>query len=366
MDDSPKNFKKYGEIFEFLDIHGVHYTKMCKNWRNDPIIVIERKGDVIVTAGSHGDEYGAVEAALKLSTEHILFTFIPARDPSGINSFIDNLEFLVDSGKEVRDEEGIIQLIKNNSDWFFEDKDLGVFIGVFWDISVCYAKIRDEWAGEDDINERLQQILDKNEKVREKLEGMRVLIPSSLPKSEGVGMFDRTFTSFVYRGKVLNYNRIFHIQEESMPEEVLCIKRYIDEKKPKIVLDLHEGYGDKFYQFVPIPDDPMKLDLEVNLVKTLFDGVIKNGLEVLKVKEAKEIMKEERKFFFNNPDDYTVITIFDEEGKSLSTYALAKLDSISSTLETGMRASLKKRIDMHKSAVIHLYENINGLIRDAF
>ncbi|MGQ4892485.1 MAG: hypothetical protein ACP6IP_08360 [Candidatus Njordarchaeia archaeon] len=356
--DIPK-LNSYTEVLEYLDVHGVRYNKLAKDWRKNWVIYAGLSRDICITAGSHGDEYAGVLSTVALAIEDIGQCIIPFRDPSGLISFSENLKFLTDYEGDIRTSEDVFRVIRNHADWVFESNKF--IIGAFWNIAVSYMPPQDDWSGENVINQKLQEFINTYDHVKEHLEGLRVLIPPNLPKSDGIGELGRTFTSFVLDGKVYNFNSMFHIEDvEKLPEEFVAVKTFLENLKPRYVLDLHEGYGSKFYQYIPL--DASRKDKQITLARIAIDGVKNSGFEVSTVLELKELKGSPTNFVYGEDDADAIVIMEDGLGKTLVGFAFHKLGSLSSTFETGLKAPLIKRVLSHYYAVLNVLDKLEELI----
>mgnify|MGYP000430340790 CR=1 FL=1 len=347
--------KSYDQVVEILEKYNIPYTKLAKDWQGNFIIATKVKSDVLITAGAHGDEHAGVVSSINLAIEgkHIV---IPARDPAGVNGFIYALKFLLDKEVKSKDYAYIIDLIKRNADWYHQSNEF--IVGIFGNIALCAMPPIDPWKGEDLINEVLQRELDKDERLREKLEGMRIIMPANLPYSEGVDLFDRAFTSFVINGRVENYNSLFDIPDEKIPYDFKKLKEFINKISPKAVFDLHEGFGDKFYAFVPVSKEEFNRDYD-EIFRKIKAELLRNGLKYLTVKEALNELPKERVYAYNDEREIAVILHFGKRCRSLSCYAYKELGAFSITFETGLKARFKERVMMSYIATKTAISSLN-------
>ena len=98
------------------------------------------------------------------------------------------------------------------------------------------------------------------------------------------------------------------------------------------------------------------------LAKSAIMAVKEAGFEISTVSELKSLKPVSLRFLYNGDNEDAVAIMDDFEGRTLSSFVFHKLDGLSSTFETGLRAPLINRVLSHYYAVIGVLEKIEGLV----
>jgi hypothetical protein len=210
-----------------------------------------RQPSVLITAGSHASEPAGVVGALKLLAElqsNLTVYVVPNRDPMGLEGYHRYLAYAL--GEEVTFENNaqLKALLKTRGQTVYEDQDL--VLSAIGDLVFGAMEPSPEYLGPSEVWLRVKRLLVESQTLRVRLAGLRVVVPTNMPDSEGCGLFDRAYTCYVTKDGVLkNFNRLFGIP--SAPQEIRCVQELMDQVKPGLSLDLHEGFGGGFYLIVP-------------------------------------------------------------------------------------------------------------------
>ncbi len=320
--------------------------KETKDWLGHPITVFEVGGErdkpILITAGAHGDEpagfYATLEIMIKLRSEHRTY-IVPARDPTGIHSLEYVLQKMFDI-EQCFSLECLKTLIKREGEVLLDTNN--IFLGLVGHVGFAFKIPDNPWEGVRPTISFLKEIIKKNERIRDKLYGSRILIPALLPRAEGVGMTGRMYTVFI-GDDVFNYNTFS--PSIDFPE-ISWMQRTIDEIKPWLTIDLHEGFGDGFYTFVTDKTS----EIEKSLLEVVLDQLKEHALPPLSIEKMKKFMGkiEGREFV----DDGIVKIATENFAKTLAGYSSKYCPSF--IFETGLRAPLQKRIDSHVIASLAL------------
>jgi len=347
--------KTYEELEEYVKGLGLSYEPLCEDWLGHEIFVARKKGDsegkVLIAAGAHGDEPAGVYAALELMADaksNLDLYFLPCRDPVGFNSLSYVLSRLLQVEIYVFSFGDLKGVCKDYGERIYAEWDVYVYrIG---DVGLAYSTrcYHDPWAGENYVTEKLSKAAKAG--LLDELKGKRVLVPAMLPLSDGVGLFSRVYSLYVTSdGEVVSYNTV---RRENVPKEVAAVAELVDRLKPTLTLDLHEGFGEKFYVFVNSKPGAA----ERKLLMGAFNRLRESKLELLSVEEMEKLMRGmgDREFL----EDGVVLS--SGEKPTLSLYA--SKHGASFTFESGLMADLEKRIKMHKLAVIGALEALGEVL----
>lgn len=187
--------------------------------------------------------------------------------------------------------------------------------------------------------------------LRDQLAGKRVLLPANIPYPEGRGCFDWGGNSAYITpdGKAAHFNRLF--DSDPAPVEVASVRAFMDRVKPGLTLDLHEGFGSKFYLFVPGADSR-----HLQIAQAMMRAVREVGMELSTYDEllplwgahAREITLAADGIFIHAPSSV-----------SFSGYAARFGPAV--TTEPGMSAPVSVRIraiEAAATAAIRVFETV--------
>lgn len=219
-----------------------------------PIPLIYKAGTgapVVITAGAHAVEPSGVSAALEI-LENWNYTFplymIPMRDPLGCQSYADILSHALYQSIHFETYEELNSILQKHADqvYFQNQEFLLVRIGA---LLFTNLRFHPEDAGFRQNERYVNELLTKNPELLQELAGRRIICPANMPEhSETVHCYERAFTAEISStGIISDHNRRFGSDEE--PPEVRIPRQLVDDVKPGLVLDLHEGFDDTYYFF---------------------------------------------------------------------------------------------------------------------
>lgn len=216
---------------------------------------------IVITAGSHATEWAGPLAALgllsTLRTEHKVY-LVPCRDPLGLDGFGPCLTEATGVAASLASMDDLRTLIDHHGEIVYDHG--GVQIATFDHIG---SIVVDESQTRQFVVEQhlLPEMVPTRADLIERLGGRYLFFVE--PWENGTygwegGPFEHPAqVLFVSRnGAVGNLNRFFN--RDDGPIEVACIRDLVDQVKPGLLLDLHEGFGDKFYLIVPLSEDPLQ------------------------------------------------------------------------------------------------------------
>jgi predicted deacylase len=227
-----------------------------------PIWAATRRGDpdrapILITAGSHADETSGPEAAVRLlaglpTTRTVVA--IPNRDPLGALGVPGAVRTLVDAN------------VPNFSDWgdvrrWLAERDAllaedGSFaIGIVGDFALAGMDATGDSFGTEKIIKSLSYWLETHPEDRAALDGRWILMPANAPDCDRRGTLEHGYSiRFTDDDFVGHYNRFFG--HPDAPAGVAAVRAFIDELRPGLTIDLHEGWNTRSYWFVPDANAP--------------------------------------------------------------------------------------------------------------
>ena len=214
----------------------------------------ERQPPILITAGAHADEVSGVFAAVELiesfETEHETY-IVPLRDPNGFAGYQRALARALAQTSEVSGTSQVCREIET----CLRSRGRVVCSGDDWQVFAvggelfAFSSPTLPNPGSFPLMQSLHERCCADATVAHALENHRVLLPALLPDIEECGAFARGYTVVVTEdGAVENLNRLFDHPAPLL--EVRIIRDLIDQVRPGLALDLHEGFGNKFYLIV--------------------------------------------------------------------------------------------------------------------
>lgn len=244
------------EIQGWIAEAGLEHDVLGVNFTGQPMIRIKRGGGsgrpVVITAGAHAGEPSGVLAALLLARDYAFDAptyIVPLRDPfawqgyeaalrsiagrptPGITDYASSLKAILSVGQEIHSDGSLV-------------------LAQVGDVVFATMPPASPPIGPRQLEQAVNLALAQDSALASRVRGKRVVFPSNAgPKAEGVGDYQRSFSATI-RGKgiVADMNRGFGGGEE--PSEVALLRELVDDVRPGLVLDLHEGQGATYYVFV--------------------------------------------------------------------------------------------------------------------
>lgn len=233
----------------------------------------EREPAVLITAGSHADETSGMVTASRLldmlSTDQKVYV-VPNRDPLGWEGFSAGLGLA--AGVAPPSGFGPAKdLLRSAGDVLYEDGQFLVAdVGGF---NFALVRPNRDTFGSEKAIKMLAFAMSVDAALSARLAGKRVLVPANAPDCDGRGVLDRAYTVVVAEdGFVGSFNRFFG--DPAAPAEVAAVAAIIDDVAPRLTVDLHEGWNDAYYMFVPEPSTrtPLETRLETSVRTALRDS----------------------------------------------------------------------------------------------
>jgi len=213
---------------------------VSKDWLGHDILagvieVGEERPNIMITAGVHGDEPAGVIAAIKAAEAlpvsanlYVLF----CRDPAGYSSLEHIFSRMFEEDIKITNYNDLDMICAN----YGELIKLGdLRIGIFKNICLVF-KPDFEKVSSAKIARNLDKALNEDKDLREKLDRMRVIIPSLSYRPGNPKIVSRAF--YIVEGTVVDYDCLS--DKIDLPESI-ALRSFIDKIRPVLVLDLHEG-----------------------------------------------------------------------------------------------------------------------------
>jgi hypothetical protein len=253
------------QLGERIRQSGLPYETLGRTALGREILCVELGGTkdppIVITAGSHAPEWAGPLAALELlqtiETGHRVY-LVPCRDPLGLDGFCacaSEATAAACSGESMAE---LWSLIEEYGEMAFDQE--GIHIATFGEIG---AIVVDESQIRQFVVEQhyLPEMVPTRPDLIKRLAGRYLFFVERWEEGwygwRGSPLHHPAEVLYVSpHGATGNLNRFF--DREDAPVEVACIRDLIDRVKPGLVLDLHEGFSDKFYLVVPLSDDPLQ------------------------------------------------------------------------------------------------------------
>lgn len=314
---------------------------------------------VLITAGSHADETSGMQAAATLmeylDTDHKVYV-VPNRDPLGWEGFAAGLSLAARVAAPT-DHTSALTILRSVGEVLYED---GQFLVAMLD-ELAFAIVRPtpDTFGSEKIIKMLSYAMATHPPLASRLANRRVLVPANSPHCDGRGVLDRAYTVYVAEdGFIGSFNRFFG--DPAAPIEVAALASLIDDVKPGLTIDLHEGWNDAYYMFVPEPSisAPLASKMQANVIA----GLRQRGFPTSSLTELVPNMPDEHLNRFtplgdglmtwrwpNSPQD-------SPHGLALMPYALQY--GVAFQTEVGRWSSLRHRIEYQRLVIKSLIERL--------
>jgi hypothetical protein len=227
---------------------------------NLPIWCAEGGGNklpaILITAGTHADEPSSMIAAAHvfehLQTEHQVYV-IPNRDPLGLIGFRAALHLALGEEVALTSAADVRNVLHRHGQVVFEDGSY--ILGSLGELAFATLQATPDSSGSEKTNKITRYWAKQVPSLFDPLRGKRLLAAANAADCEGRGVYDRAYTSYVsVEGVLGNFSGFFGYRHA--PVEVQVAQTLTDEVQPGLILDLHEGWDDKFYWYVPGEDAP--------------------------------------------------------------------------------------------------------------
>jgi len=216
----------------------------------------DKQPAIFITAGAHSTETAGVHAALNLlhglDTEHEVH-ILPLRDPMGFAGVNHCLSFAAGQPVELPDHDAVLDYLLAHGQQIWREGDLYLFklgnLGFMWDTPRPGPDTY--W----NIHRSMRQLIHDDPNMLKPLFGKSIMLIDTWIV-EGCGQMQRCFHIVLDMnpgGGWLHLNRFFG--RDDAPPEVAAVDRLMQQVRPGLTCDLHEGNGEGFWLPVPKPEE---------------------------------------------------------------------------------------------------------------
>jgi hypothetical protein len=336
----------YQELLNHLAASGKAPRVLGRTVLDKGLVCVEMGGNrepsVVITSGSHASEWAGPLAALQLlsalDTRHKVY-LVPCRDPLGLDGFVKCIGQSLGKPFVPKTSGDVLSLIDEHGEVVYGGRGIVIAtVGHFGVILVDESQTRRIIAEEYVLPELLSVRPDLARKLSEKY---LFFIDAWQPGEfgwEGEILDHPTKVLYVSRnGVVGNLNRFFN--RDDAPIEVDCIRDLVDRVRPGLILDLHEGFGSKYYLIVPLSDDP----LQDAVARAMTRSLSSRGFAWSTFEELAPFWGADIAAGFQDLGDGIYSGKHMTDGMSLGSYG--RRYGPTATTETGMDASVEQRIE---------------------
>jgi hypothetical protein len=270
-----------GDVLTALRASGKPLHEWGRAIDGTPLLAASTGGDklpaIFLTAGSHAPETAGVHAALNLldglETEHTTYV-LPLRDPLGFSGVNGCLSFAAGHPVAVTDYDAALTFLNEVGNLLWREGTLHVFefngFGFLWDTPQPGAERMMS------MNARLVSLVKEDPGALKPLWGKRVLVMCASQGVEGTGEMGRCWHGVMSaRGEWLHLNRFFG--RADAPSEVAAVDQLMQQIRPGLTCDLHEGNGPGFWMPMRRQSNP---DIVFEMTKAYFDVIHERGYPI--------------------------------------------------------------------------------------
>jgi hypothetical protein len=247
-----------------------------------PILSARTGGDkqpaILIAAGAHSDETAGVHAALSLlnffESRHELH-ILPLRDPFGFNGINHCLTIAGGQKVEAASHLEVLDYLKTNARLIWSEESSFIFllgeIGFVWRPHA--QGLESFWS----MFNLLSRLSRQRQKELEPLLGKSLMLIDASASFEGAGEMQRCWHGiWSKQGEWLHLNRFFG--RDDAPLETFALDRLIQEIRPGLVVDLHEGNGSGFW--LPIPKPRENIERSIAMAQAFFNYIQSRGYPI--------------------------------------------------------------------------------------
>lgn len=234
----------------------------------------DRQPAIVITAGSHADEIAGVFAALELARtiriDHAVY-IIPCRDPLGWNGFAATLRRVAPESGSVSKHDEAVTILRAH-DVLYDDGTLVIArVG-----GLAFAsEPTGAWISTHITRHKLPALLAEDHELATTLRNTRILVPGNVEANDGRTPYSYGgHTAYVGEGYGAHLNRFF--DRGDGPVEVAALRQFVDQIRPGLTLDLHEGFSSHYYLFL----HPASTAETCELAQVMIDAVRASGGQI--------------------------------------------------------------------------------------
>ena len=341
------------DVINFLEHSGLPLQDWGKAKDGTPMLSVRIGGikqpAVFITAGAHSNETAGVHAALnlmhKLKTDHEVH-ILPLRDPMGFAGVRHCLQTALKHPVQVSSHAEVLDFLRAEALLLWQEHDFCLYllgdVGFVW--TPRQPGLRSYWL----MTNHMEELIQSQPDTISQLAGKSVMMIDPDSDVEGSGTMQRCWHALISKDCAWRHlNRMFG--EQNIPPEVAAVDSLMQNVKPGLTCDLHEGNGSGFW--LPIPKPPENSELSFWMAKAFFEVISQRGYPItdyvdwlatdqtpLTARDPTWMFPEERL-----PGLFWVDTLRRGEGHNLMTYGA--LFGVGFGTEGPMSRPLAMRID---------------------
>ena len=273
-------------VIEALHASGKPLHEWGRAVEGTPLLAAQTGGEklppIFITAGSHAPETAGVHAALNLlrslDTEHVTY-ILPLRDPLGFSGVNGSLSFASGGRVDLPNYDAALEYLGAHGTLLWREDTLHIFklgaMGFVWDTPQPGAERMMS------MNARLVTLVREDPEALRALRGARVMVMCASEGVEGTGEMGRCWHGVLStQGEWLHLNRFFG--RADAPPEVAAVDSLMQQMRPGLTCDLHEGNGRGFWMPMRRQSNP---ELVFEMTRAYFDYIHARGYPITTYEE---------------------------------------------------------------------------------
>jgi hypothetical protein len=337
------------DVLEAICTSGKEIRQWGEAVDSTPILSARSGGDrqppIFITAGVHAHEPAGVNAALNLlhglDTEHEVH-ILPLRDPFGFAGVNHCLSVAAGEKVVVPDHRAALDYLLLHGELISNQGE--VYLFKLGDFGFLWNKPTPGSEGSRPLTHFMHTLMWHEPDLVRSLWGKSLMLLLTMGDVEGVGELQHCFHMVISStGELMHLNRFFG--REDAPPEVVAVDHLIQQIKPGLTCDLHEGAEQGFWMPVPKPEKNPEQPLAV--ARAFLDVIqachypittYEEWVAIYKVMDQERVGPESRL-----PGLLWTHTLQAGEGHNLSSYAA--LHGVAIDTEAPIMRSLAMRVD---------------------
>jgi hypothetical protein len=360
---TPESVRTNAEIGASMKNAGADVQILGTSSFDEPIWLAKIGGDkqpaIVITAGSHADEVAGVFAALhfvqSLASDHTIY-IVPCRDPNGWNGYSATLQRARPGAPAVSlHPEAAAEL--RRADVYFDDGSLVIAkVGS----TVFATRPATTWTSTQITRHALPALLADNPSLASRLRHTRVFVPGNVAVDDGRNPYSHGgHTAYVGDGYVAHFNRFF--DRPDAPVEVAAVRALVDQVRPGLTLDLHEGFSDGYYLFIHSAHSARLTEM----ARVMISAVRAAGGRVATRAELEPVWGAKTSAGIDTIDD-GIFTLGPPSAGQRSSFAgYCEEFGLALTTEPGMEATVAERVSMIETGVRAVIERFTAMHRQS-
>jgi hypothetical protein len=355
---TPESVRTNAQIGKFMKKVGADVQILGTSSFDEPIWLAKTGGTkqpaIVITAGSHADEVAGVFAALhfvqSLASDHAIY-IVPCRDPNGWNGFSATLQRVRPGTPAVTSHvEAAAEL--RTADVYFDDGSLVIAqVGS----TVFATQPTTDWTSTQITRHALPALLADDPTLASRMRETRVIVPGNVAVDDGRNPYSYGgHTAYVGDGYVAQFNRFF--DRPDAPVEVATVRTLVDQVRPGLTLDLHEGFADGYYLFIHSAHSAPLIEM----ARVMISAVRTAGGRIATRAELEPVWGAKTAAGIHTIDE-GVFTLGPPSAGQRSSFAgYCEQFGVALTTEPGMEATVAERVSMIETGVRAVIERFTA------